>query len=240
MQEFTKKQIGGRSLGERLRIAREAAHIDIRTLALRTRIQEKYLFALENQGYATLPDPLYQRMFLRSIAAVLGVEPALFLEQHTLEVDQCFTAHRERERPPQGTSRFALLVGPRVLSVIFVSIAAFVGLGVLGLEIHHIIAPPSVELVKPSDGEVSAQASVTIAGKTEQGAELRINGDMVYLNPEGAFEEAINLHRGVNVIKISAKKTHSDERVLYRRVLWGGTAVRDGGGGASVAQRVNN
>ncbi len=220
MVEFTKKTVGGTSLGAGLRACREERGMTVAELSSATRVQEKFLLAFEADEYRALPETSYQRVFLREIAAVLGIEEGPLLERHGIELSQALGAKTKERPPPRAASRSSFLVAPRIVSataVLLVSLAAVSG---LGFEVWRIVTPPALALTAPADGELSAGPTALVTGTTEREAALRVNGELVYLRPDGTFAEPVNLHRGVNLIKIAAKKPHSDERVLYRRVLW--------------------
>ena len=230
MEDFCKKTIGGTSLGEILTQARLTSRLDIRALSTATRVQEKYLRAFEAGDYRALPELVYQRFFLRTIADVLGLDGTALLERHEFELAQAVGAQHAHQRIPRYVSRLAFLVAPRLLSAIGVGCAVLVALVGLGLEIRHIVIPPPLTLENPVDGALLKDPTVAVTGKTEQGVAVRVNGELVYLNPDGSFVEPVHLHHGLNVIKISARKTHSDERVVYRRVLWNGETAAGSGG----------
>ncbi len=234
MSDWVEQPILETTLGNFLRQQREAAGKSIAVLAGEAHVQEKHLRAFEEDMPAQLPDFLYQQFFLRSIARVLHVHPEELLALHASAQEQVIGL-RTNTLPQARALRRSFMVAPRVVSAVLVAGSAILALGVLGWEIHGMTALPSLALSTPADGSLSAIPTVSVAGLTERGTELRINGELVYLNADGKFSEAVNLHRGLNIIKIAAKKVHSDEQVFYRRVLWNGSAALGDGGAAAVA-----
>src|SRR5437870_13278711 len=61
-------------LGEQLRAQRERKGITLEQAAGDTRIREKFLKALEDGDYQSLPGPVYTRGFLRNYAEYLDLE----------------------------------------------------------------------------------------------------------------------------------------------------------------------
>lgn len=234
MEDWTKKQIHGTTLGMFLREKREAAGKSVAALAYMARVQEKHILAFEQNANGQLPDVLYQQFFLRSIATVLEIDAHELLALHAAQ-DAQVVGLRSQALPPPRASWGAFIVAPRVVSVALVATFAFVALGILGWEIRAMTALPTVALAAPLDGSLSTAPTIAVTGSTERGTELRINGELVYLHADGNFSEAVHLHRGLNIIKIAAKKVHSDEQVLYRRVLWNGSAALGEGGAAAIA-----
>ncbi|MBP9748887.1 helix-turn-helix domain-containing protein [Patescibacteria group bacterium] len=234
MSDWGEKSIQGTTLGDFLRQQREAVGKSIPELARQAQVQEKYVQAFEQNAVAQLPDFLYQQFFLRSIARVLHLDAEELLVLHASQQEHV-VGLRANALPPARASWRSFMVAPRVVSAAVVAGLAVFGLGVLGWEIRGMTALPALALSTPADGSLSAIPTVSVAGLTERGTELRINGELVYLSADGKFSEAVNLHRGVNIIKIAAKKVHSDEQVLYRRVLWNGSSALGDGGAAAVA-----
>lgn len=66
------------------------------------------------------------------------------------------------------------------------------------------VFPPTIELLTPSDGFVTATATVTVMGVTEPGARLSVNGLLVELSSNGSFSVVIALLEGVNTITVTA------------------------------------
>jgi cytoskeletal protein RodZ len=73
--------------GEKLRIARESQKLGLPELALRTKINERHLAALENSDFAGLPARIYAVGFARSYAAALGLDSKQIAAQVRAEVN---------------------------------------------------------------------------------------------------------------------------------------------------------
>ncbi len=64
-----------KELGSRLRLAREELGISIEELASATRIEPKYLFAMERGNFEVFPGPTYIRSYLRTYAIYVNLDP---------------------------------------------------------------------------------------------------------------------------------------------------------------------
>lgn len=110
-----------------------------------------------------------------------------------------------------------------VLSQIFIKgLIAFLILGVffyLGWGVRGILAAPDLTITKPPDNLVIQEARVEVAGKVESGAVLKINDSETAYDEAGDFKEVVDLGEGLNEIRITAKKAHSRESVIIRRVM---------------------
>jgi cytoskeletal protein RodZ len=63
------------SLGERLRVAREARGLSLSEVSEQIRIRTVYLVALEEENWRAIGAPVYVRGFLRTYARFLGLDP---------------------------------------------------------------------------------------------------------------------------------------------------------------------
>jgi helix-turn-helix protein len=66
-------------VGARLRDERERRGIGIDEIEAETRIRAKFLLAIEEERFDTLPGPAYVRAFVRDYAEQLGLDPQSFL-----------------------------------------------------------------------------------------------------------------------------------------------------------------
>lgn len=69
------------SVGERLRVLREAAGLDLNDIGTKTRIPLRHLEAIERGDYAALPSPTYALGFTRSYARAVGTEEGPLISQ---------------------------------------------------------------------------------------------------------------------------------------------------------------
>jgi cytoskeleton protein RodZ len=69
------------SVGERLRVMREAAGLDLNDVGTKTRIPLRHLEAIERGDYAALPSPTYALGFTRSYARAVGADEVPLIVQ---------------------------------------------------------------------------------------------------------------------------------------------------------------
>ena len=71
------------SIGEKLRLAREARGIALREISEQTRISIRYLEAIEGDDYKRLPGGIFNRSFIRAYAKFVGVDEHAALEDYS-------------------------------------------------------------------------------------------------------------------------------------------------------------
>ena len=74
------------SVGERLRVMREAAGLDLNDVGTKTRIPLRHLEAIERGDYASLPSQTYALGFTRSYARAVGADDVPLIAQLRLDL----------------------------------------------------------------------------------------------------------------------------------------------------------
>lgn len=71
--------------------------------------------------------------------------------------------------------------------------------------------PPALSLTEPADGSTVTEPSVRVAGTTEPGARLVVNGIETAVGPDGAFSILLALAEGTNAIVVTARDASGNE-----------------------------
>ncbi|MFL1695240.1 helix-turn-helix domain-containing protein [Weissella kandleri] len=74
-----------KGIGEELQTARIAKGLSLDDIQAQTKIQKRYLQAIENDQFDQLPGSFYERAFTRQYAAVVGLDAEDLLERHALD-----------------------------------------------------------------------------------------------------------------------------------------------------------
>lgn len=119
-------------IGERLREAREAESISLDSLQETTKIQKRYLTAIEKGNFHILPGKFYARAFIKEYALAVGLNPTELLNEFSEEVPQTETKQTEeysrmdRSKRTDNTSK-----SPAILSIIPAIIVALLVIGII-------------------------------------------------------------------------------------------------------------
>ena len=70
------------SIGEKLRLEREARGIALRDISENTRISMRYLEAIETDDYRRLPGGIFNRSFIRAYAKFIGYDENQAIEEY--------------------------------------------------------------------------------------------------------------------------------------------------------------
>lgn len=222
MVSFKERSLSiNQTLGEKLKEARESENISLEEAARATRIQKKYLDLLERGLYKKLPGEVYIRSFLKTYATFLELNPATVLNFYNKE--------RLLYQKITPTKRFSVIskvfrmprsfITPKLIKTTLIGLVIFAILLYLGLEIEKIVAPPFLFVENPEDNLIISEQSIEVSGKTERESKITINGQEILSDKDGYFQEIVDLQEGLNIIKVSAFRKHSQENTIYRKIM---------------------
>jgi cytoskeletal protein RodZ len=126
------------SFGETLKRERELRQISLREIAEATKINLRYLDALERNDFRHLPGGVFNKGFVRAYAQFIGIDPeamaTAYLEEEQRQQARALRASGNEPvepLPPEGRS----LNGPRVWVVVLVILllALVIGAGLTAL-----------------------------------------------------------------------------------------------------------
>jgi cytoskeletal protein RodZ len=199
-------------LGETLRAQREKKGITLEQAASDTRIREKFLKALEDSDYQTLPGTVYTKGFLRNYAE--------YLELPTEDLVVQF--HQERDLPDAPRSfkpmnpimRRSLIFTPAVLVPVVVLAGIVLFVGYLYYQFVSFAVPPRLELTEPATDAIAQSTDFVVRGRTIPEGRVTIQvfpGPLTFpdIRPsaDGTFSQNIQLSRGSNHIVVEVLDT---------------------------------
>lgn len=205
-------------IGEKLRTMRRNLNVSLDMMVEKTKIQRQYLEAFEQGAYQRLPEPIYAKNFLRTYVRALGGDVSYFLERFEAERGTCDLVDPMR-LPRQKVRARSFFAAHRLFKagaalLLFVALASYVG-----YQVRSLLEPPEIVVFEPSDEFATEEAIVAVRGKTEDEAEIFVNGTKVLPGSDGTFATEVTLERGVNVITIEGATRHSQKTTIYRRVV---------------------
>lgn len=204
--DFTRKKVESLTLGERLRKIREDHRVSLLEASRMTKIQVKYLEAIEAGKYELLPAAVYVKGFLKSYAGFLGVPEDAILKLYDREChirENLGKIEAPRFQPKIPLS-FSFNLTPKALLSGAIGIVVFGFFFYLYSEFSAFVSVPRLVVFEPMDGASVSAGEIRVKGETDARAKVTINGGEVAVNEQGAFEEALRLQSGANAIVVSA------------------------------------
>ena len=195
-------------LGDQLRGQRERKDITLGQAAADTRIREKFLKALEDGDYQSLPGAVYTKGFLRNYAE--------YLDLPVDELVVLYQRERGQPEPPSGSfmpyrpvMRRSLIFTPVVFVPVLVITGVALFLGYLYYQFSVFAAPPRLEVVEPAGDMISPTAELLVRGITVPDGRVTVRifpgpdtlGD-IRPAPDGKFAAAVTLRPGANHLEV--------------------------------------
>jgi len=213
----SKEIINKETAGEILKEARERKKVSLKEVEKITKIQAKYLEALENSQYEKLPSDVYTRNFLKVYTQLLGLKFESIFELYKREKSFFDNLNEKKKVPFKFKPRF--MITPQLIKIILVGFIVIILLVYLGRGIKRIISVPILIVNNPQNKLITNQEFVKVEGRTEKEVRVTINNQEVLSDKNGYFEKTIDLQKGLNIIKVTAARKHSKENVVYREIL---------------------
>ncbi|QQG49717.1 MAG: helix-turn-helix domain-containing protein [Candidatus Berkelbacteria bacterium] len=224
MTGFVTKKIHvskSRSLGSLLKAARTKASVTLEEAEAQTRIRLKYLEALENGNYSSLPAEAYNVGFVRCYAEFLHLNPEKIIRLYREERSQKrLLPERAVNFAPAKVSDWRFLITPRAIGIIS-AVLLFGGiLGYIVVQLKQFTRPPEISLSGVSEEFTTGKDTVSLNGSTTEGSVVLMNNQPVLVSPSGQFSQEVQLSPGVNQVVISAKNRAGNERQKVVKVLY--------------------
>lgn len=211
-------------VGAELRETRINKGLSLGEVVQEIKISEKVLRAIEEGDFDNLPADVYSRGFVRLYAEHLGISP-----EETQKLVKTFISERAgymgdtkkivspRITPVRARSKIQL--SPRALTFIIAGVVGGIVLLYLLISVRGYTRSPSLELISPLDNTAVEGTSVAISGRSDPLAEVRVNGEQVFVDSDGMFQENVAVRVGLNTIEVRATSIGGGESVVTRTVL---------------------
>lgn len=214
-ETFTRKKVESLTLGEKLSKFRGEARLSVSDMAKATKIQAKYIEALEKGRYESLPADVYVRGYLRSYARYLNIDESMLVRLYDQERNISSNIRPEVPKknvfsaPTARTYTFS----PRsfvivAITCIVLSVAAY-----LWFQFRQFTTEPLLSITEPNPNQVIEGNTTVLRGKTDRGTQVTVNNEATFVTPDGNFEETLTLQNGLNQVTVRAVNRFEKERV---------------------------
>jgi hypothetical protein len=194
-------------LGETLRAQREKKGITLEQAATDTRIREKFLKALEDSDYQTLPGTVYTKGFLRNYAEYLDLATEELVVQFHQERDQPDAPRSFKPMAPIVRRSFIFTPAVLVPVVVLAGIVLFVSY--LYYQFVSFAVPPRIEVTEPASDAIAQSADFIVKGRTVADGRVTVQvfpGPLTIAdirpNTDGTFTVNVQLNPGSNHIVV--------------------------------------
>lgn len=208
--DFERKKVESLTLGEKLASLRKDHQVTLNEFSRHTKIQKKYVEALEIGDYEVLPSAVYVRGFIRSYESYFGLSDGVLVKQFDREYQIHENISQKDSTDPfvdyKKSSFFSqYVITPRLLFA--VGVLAFIGgIGVyIYRDVDQFLQAPPLTVQEPISGESVDTSQVTVVGTTHPEAFLYLNDEILPVDTDGTFEESVSLSSGENILVIRSE-----------------------------------
>lgn len=203
-----------KTAGEILRGERARQKISIEKVASQLLIKKEHLQALEEGDWAKLPEPAYIKGFVKSYASLLEIDPDYLLALVRREYDE----KKFQAKTADFRHQKRLMFTPEKLVPATFLVGLVIFITYLVLQYTSIAASPKLEITTPADDLTTTASVIEVAGQTEPGTTVSVDGQLVPVDSSGKFFYQLKLEEGQNIIEIIASKRLSPKTRVTRIV----------------------
>lgn len=184
-----------KTVGQIIASARQKRGLSADQLSSLTKIDSRYIIALEQDDYHKLPSETFAKGFIRNLSLRLDLNPseliAIFRRDFRLPEQPSISRHHSRFALPDYTKQvLPFLLG----GIVFIVYLIF--------QFRAIVTPPKLTVLRPEVGAVLV-SPVEVEGETDIDATIFINEETkVRPDSSGHFFARVNLSLGETVIEL--------------------------------------
>ena len=202
-------------VGQKLHDTRVRKSLTVDEIAAATKIQSRFITAIERGEYDKLPSASYAQGFVRNYASYLGISQKEILALFRREFDEKRTV---KVLPESFTKNESLM--PRIhmqQSLIVICSLFLVVFAYLAFQYRAMLLAPNLSISSPKQ-DAKVKGDVTVRGKTDPNATVMVNTESVTINEQGEFTKNISLFPGKSLITVKAKNRFGRETNVERSI----------------------
>ena len=177
-----------KTIGELIKNKRFKKKYSRAKLEKETRIKKEFIKALEEGNWKDLPEQTVVKGFVKNIASFLKIDQ----KQASALLRRDYPSREVNINPKQVVQEKSLW-SPKTTFTLGVLLVGFIVLGYLGFQYINFIRSPSLKVDLPKEGEIVKKKDLTVSGKTDSEATLKVNNQPVLVGRDGSFATDIEV-----------------------------------------------
>ena len=208
--------VANKEMGQQLRGARLSKSLTIDEVAVRLRIPPKYLRALEKGKLSEFSAEVYAKGAFKKYATFLGVQ-----EQGLWHIFLRSLAGVRKNKPlqlPVPATWLQRVLRPTGIFIVALGLTVVAVATYIGGQVKSFVSVPELALLEPHNSIIRGDELI-VKGKTEEDAEVKVNGEVVLLDTDNQFSIVLPVDAGINVLHIEAKGASGRINEITKHVL---------------------
>ena len=220
----TKKVETVLTAGECLKRKREELDISLRDISEKLKIKSDYLENLERGTYEKLPPDVFVRGFIKSYAQFVGLDSekmvSIYNREKKIENKIEKKSKKKEIYANKLTTQNLAIITPKIVTAFLSLLILFIVGFYLWHQISSFNSTPYLFVSSPFEDQVVNDSNLTVEGETEREVAVKINGQGIFVNSDGYFEEDIMLQPGKNVLIIEAENKFNRTAREVRNIIY--------------------
>lgn len=207
-----------KSLAEFLKEKRQNKRLTLDRLSDLTKIQIYHLEALEAGQFDKLPPSIYRAGIFNRLAKFLDIDNNEIIELYNAEARAAIMTFASDKPVAKLKKNPYFILTPKKLAIFSGGLLLVLLIAYLWYQFNFLVGPPNLA-INPKEDMIVKQESFTVDGKTDSGVGLTINGENVFISPNGDFSKNIQLAAGLNIIEIKAVNNFGKTAKVVRQIF---------------------
>ncbi len=212
--------------GTQLRALRELRGLTREELARLSGIHALMVKAFEEERFCELSDPMYAKRHVERLVSVMDGRVTYFKKIYidALYAQGIVQAPKAQLLRPKLRRRDFFVSSKVVVAAGFSVLILLVG-SYLAWHVHSVMAPPSLLVAEPIEGDRLTQPKVHISGQTEPAAFVKVDEQNAIVDATGHFSLDVDIPSGFSTITIEARRRNGSPITVERHITYDGHAL---------------
>ncbi len=206
-----------KTVGEILSTARLSRKLSLEEISRETRINLKYLQAIEANAFDQLPPSAFTKGFLQNFAHSVSADPQQVLAVFRRDYDADAKGKIIPRTLTETSRRPFFTFNPSTTTLLIVGI---LGAFVVAFFLHQIIefrSAPPLQIIEPED-QAQLISPLIVRGNTHPQATVHINNRLATVTENGDFSQEISLTPGEHTLVITSSGRSGQKRTVLRQI----------------------
>ena len=202
------------TVGELLYKVRKKRNLTLEEASKVTRIQQKYLIAVEKNDWSAFTSKVYISGVIRTYADYLDLDPANVLAYFRRDYEKTEVLKFRKKLPSLN-----FLPDTRKIVLVAFTTVIFFFLTYFGFQFYLFLRPPEVQILAPQQNTFRNTQKITVIGHTQKESTIKIFNEEIFPDEQGMFQYELPLQKGKNAIEIYVIGANGKETVVKKEYI---------------------